>query len=256
MCVEPVDVQGKQAYADVMSFRACLLLAILAFAAPASAADRNFVVTDFEEIRLIGPHEVTTTPGRATIVRGSGDRQALDALIVETRDKVLTIRTRSTAISEAEKRPVRIAISAPLIRVVRLNGSGSISAADLSGAAVEASLTGSGTVAVGRIRGDMATLHVTGSGALRAAGNVRSIDASLRGAGTIDGASLNAADLKLVSAGSGTVTLAASRAANVSFAGSGTVNILGRPSCTVKNSGTGSVTCGAASDQKRPSASN
>jgi Putative auto-transporter adhesin, head GIN domain len=238
--------------------RRIILFVILAGAGavPARAAERNFVVTDFDEIRLIGPHEVTTTTARATTVRGSGERLALDALIVESRNRVLTIRTRTAAASDAEKRPVRIAVTAPQLRIVRLNGSGAMSVAELRGPAVEATLSGSGTILVGRIAGDLATLRLTGSGTLRANGQARSLDASLRGAGSIDGAGLIAADLKLISAGSGTVSLAATRSAAITSAGSGTVTVTGKAACTVKNAGTGTVSCGTRSGQTSPSSDN
>lgn len=232
------------------------LISMCAGTAPALAAERNFVVTDFDEIRLIGPHEMITTTGRATTVRGSGERLALDALIVESRNRVLTIRTRAAAASDAERRPVRISVTAPQIRIIRLNGSGAVSAAELRGPAVEATLTGSGTVAVNRMTGDLATLRLTGSGTLRALGQARSLDAGLRGAGTLDGVGLVVADLKLSSAGSGTATLTATRSAAVNSSGSGTVTVTGKAACTVKNAGIGSVNCGARSDQTSPSSDN
>jgi hypothetical protein len=89
-----------------------------------------------------------------------------------------------------------------------------------------------------------------GSGILTLAGTVATLNATVRGAGTFDGAKLAVSDLKLTSESAGAMTLSVKRAANVNMSGNGTVTILGSPACTVKNVGSGTVSCGSDQPQR------
>jgi hypothetical protein len=82
------------------------------------------------------------------------------------------------------------------------------------------------------------------------AGTVATLNATVRGAGTFDGAKLAVSDLKLTSESAGAMTLSVKRAANVNMSGNGTVTILGSPACTVKNVGSGTVSCGSDQPQR------
>lgn len=222
---------------------ACLFLVALV-PAQVAAAERTFVAVDFDEIRVIGPHAVTVVASRATTVRGSGNREALDALLVESRNRILTIRTAGATVSDAERQPVRITVTAPRLRAIRLNGAGAVRVAELRGTQVEASVSGGGTISVASVMADAAALKLSGSGSLSASGRVQSLDVTLRGSGSIAAPELQSSDLKLVAAGPGAVALSASRSAAVTASGAGTIAIGGRASCTIDNRGIGVVTCG------------
>lgn len=219
-------------------------LALVLSAAPVNAAERGFPITDFDEIRMFGPHRLTVSTARSTTVRAIGDRLALDSLIIESNGRILTIRSRSAVINDRERLPLTLVITVPRLKAVRLNGPGTVDVARLEGASAEAAVTGSGVLALRSVQADKLSLRVTGSAVLNAAGSAASLDAVVRGSATLEAPALKVADLKLSSVGPATTNLRASRTANVTATGTGTVTIAGNPSCSVQNLGTGTVACG------------
>jgi hypothetical protein len=115
---------------------------------------------------------------------------------------------------------------------------------------VAASLEGPGSLTIAAVAADRMDIGAVGSGVLTLAGTVATLNATVRGAGTFDGAKLAVADLKLTSESAGAVTLSVKRAANVTMSGNGAVKILGSPACTVKNVGSGTVSCGSDQPQR------
>lgn len=213
---------------------------------PAMAAQRSYSVSDFDEVRVIGAHAVAITIDRATRVRASGSQPALDTLAVEVQGRTLVIQTRAQTMSGAtvpSSAAATVTVSLPLLKNVRLQGAGSISATLMRGPQADVALAGSGSIAIARIEADRASLRLGGAGRIEAAGKVKELTADVRGAGELVADKLAAADLKLVSATSGRATLTATRSANVIHNGPGEIIVAGEPSCSVQNNGSGTVTC-------------
>jgi methionyl-tRNA synthetase len=120
----------------------------------------------------------------------------------------------------------------------------------LKGLRVAVSLEGPGSLTIAAVAADRMDIGAVGSGILTLAGTVATLNATVRGAGTFDGAKLAVSDLKLTSESAGAVTLSVKRAANVNMSGTGTVTILGSPACTIKNVGSGTVSCGSDQPQR------
>jgi Putative auto-transporter adhesin, head GIN domain len=222
-------------------------LLLLLLASPSPAAERRYSISDFERIRLVGAARIVVETGRATTVRASGDREALDDLLIEVADRTLVVQPTGGRVVTQEKpatRPVTIYITVPRISGARLNGSGAITLADFGGLQSDIALTGSGQISVARLKSDNLAVRLSGSGTLTLAGSAQKVDANVKGSGSLVAAKLDAADVKLTAASSGTVSMAARRTAGVIATGSGTVVIAGSPACTVQNIGTGVVTCG------------
>ncbi|MEK6637789.1 MAG: head GIN domain-containing protein [Pseudomonadota bacterium] len=229
--------------------RRAIPLILLALASTTHAAERRYSITDFDKIRVVGASRVIITTGRATTVRASADRDALDQLSIESLDRTLTIQPVGGTVAtdaRALAKPTTIYITLPLLSTAKLNGPGSISIAALRGIQTDVSLTGSGQISVAKVMADNLNARLSGSGTLTLAGRALKVDANIKGSGSVAASSLNVADLKLMAASSGTIAMSASRAAMVTSTGSGTVTIAGGPSCTVQNIGVGTVTCGKA----------
>ncbi len=223
-----------------------LTLLSLACAAPAVAAERTLSLTDFDRIHVEGGFIVEVRTGVATTGRILGTQAAIDVASVEVQGRQLTIRRdRSTWGSDAGHEPpaATVRITLPALSNIWVSGPAKVSVDRLKGLRVAASLEGPGSLAIGAVAADRMDIGAVGSGTLVLAGTVSTLNATLRGAGTLDGAKLVVADLKLTSESAGAVTLSVKRAANVTMTGSGAVTILGSPACTVKNVGSGTVSC-------------
>lgn len=224
------------------------IIAALALAStPALAAQRGYSLSDFDEVRVIGGHNVSITIGRASTVRASGTAQALDTLAVEVQGRSLIIQSRAqtmTGSTVPDRGAATLAITLPFLKTVRLQGSGSVAATLMRGAQADVALTGSGRIAIARIEADRALIRLSGAGRIEAAGRAKELTVDVRGAGDLAAEQLVANDLKLTSATSGRATLTATRSANVTANGPGEIVVAGKPSCTVQNNGSGSVDCG------------
>lgn len=229
------------------SARIAFALTILFCANAALAGERRYSVSDFDKIRVVGAAGVTVETGRATTVRATGDREAIEALSVEVQDRVLTVQPLGGIFNPETKRAKSTAIlfvTLPQLSGAKLNGSGSIKAAMLRGAQADVSLTGSGQITIARVLVDRLTVRLSGAGTMTLAGKALNVDASIKGAGNLAASALDTADLKLMAASSGLISMSAKRSATVTATGSGTVAIIGGPSCTVQNLGVGTVNCG------------
>lgn len=224
-----------------------LSIALLCVAHPALAAERSYSVTDFDEIRVIGAHRVTVVPGRATSVKASGASAALETLSVETQGRMLVVQSLTQSLSATPAKPagaVSLSITLPILKSVRLQGSGSINAAMMRGPQTDVALSGSGAISIARIEADRANVKLAGAGRIEAAGKVKDLTADVKGSGELAADKLVSADLKLTAATSGRAAFNASRTASVTATGSGEVIVGGDPACTVRNTGVGTVSCG------------
>ena len=233
----------------MISVRHSIPLILLTLGSATQAAERGYSVTDFDKIRVVGASRVIIETGRATTVRASGDRAALDLISIESLDRTLTIQPIGGYVaspSQASFKPPTVYITMPLLSTAKLNGSGAINIAVLRGIQADVSVTGSGQISVANVMADNLNMRLSGSGTLTLAGKALKTDANIKGSGSVAAGKLNVADLKLTAASSGAIDMSASRAAMVTSTGSGTVVIVGGPSCTVQNIGVGIVTCGKA----------
>lgn len=216
-------------------------------AVPASAADRAFMITDFDRIQVEGPYVVEVTNARGTTARGSGPANGLDSVSVTVVGKSLIIRPKRTGWAERGKdsyQAVTFRITTPHLRQASLGGSGRLAVRGMKNLKIDLVLSGSGTLSVSNMIADRLGLTVSGSGQATLQGNAANVVANVSGSGGIDAAALQAMDVVVTAQSSGTSSFAAKRSAKITSTGSGMVNIAGSPACTVNNVGSGSVLCG------------
>ena len=223
-----------------LAFAAAALVAL-----PAAAAERDFQVSNFNELGVVGPYDVTVVSGRAPTVHATGEQPDLDELKVEVKSGRLEIGPRDRLQWKVFKisKPVHIRVTVPSLSEVGLAGSGDINVDRLKGGKVSASVAGSGNLSVGTIDSRNAALSIAGSGDLVAAGRCDSADLSIAGSGDIRAAGLKCQSLSASVAGSGDIAAAASRTAKVSIMGSGDVTVTGGARCSVSKMGSGDARC-------------
>lgn len=227
--------------------RIMLPLALVIAAAPAQAAERRFVVTDFDRVQVDGPFEITLVTGQASSAVATGDTRALDRLDVEVQGRLLKVRRNISGwggYPGEREGPIAIALSTRTLRGAFVRGSGSMSIDGAKGLQLELSVTGSGRIAAEKVDADRVELGVVGSGSMALAGKAKMMRASIEGAGDLDAAQLAAQDIEINAGTSGEIKAAASRTAKINASGSGDIEIIGSPACTVAGRGSGSVACG------------
>ncbi|GGE92602.1 GIN domain-containing protein [Sphingomonas prati] len=211
---------------------------------PAPAATRGYTITSFDRIRVEGPFAVTLTTGAGSSARAEGpDGRMLSGVRLDMMGRTLVIRRDRDAIQGGTLRGIRIALTTPAILGATVVGAGSLTVATSRGARFDAGVSGAGSLAVTGLDTDLLNVTITGAGNTKFAGRTRALRAVVQGAGVIDAPDLATQDATIVSAGSGTITVAAARTAKVNATGAGAVTILGTPACTVASEGTVDVTC-------------
>jgi hypothetical protein len=223
-------------------------LVLLAAASPAGAGERRFMVSDFDRVRVEGPFEVVLVTGRPSSATASGTPQALDRVSIDVQGRTLRIRPNRSAWGgypgQAAGGPIRIAVSTRDLVAGAVAGPGSLAIDRAKGLRVELEVTGSGRIGLAAVEADQLILGLAGSGKITVAGKAKSLRASLRGTGDLDGATLRADDADIVTETAGLVALIVNRAAKVRANGIGEVVIGGAAACTVTGLGGGNVRCG------------
>lgn len=227
--------------------RPTLSIALALAAAPAAAAERRFVVTDFDRVQVEGPFEVTVRTGRPGSAVAKGSARALDRVDIEVQGRLLRVKSNLSGwggMPGEDAGPVTIELTAHGIRSANLRGPGSLSIDKAEAMRFDLSLSGNGRIAIDRIEADTANLVLIGSGRILLGGEAKRLRASVQGAGDLEASKFVAQDAEISSGTTGLVTVGVERAAKVNVGGPGDVEIIGSPACTVTRRGSGRVACG------------
>jgi hypothetical protein len=220
-------------------------LIAVASAVPASAAERNFMVTDFSRIRVDGPYSVKLTTGVAPFAKATGSSSALDKLSVEVEGQTLIIRKSQSGwggFPGDNPGPVTIAVGTHDLAAIWLNGSGALKVNSLKGPSLDISLVGAGSISIDKLTVDHLGVGASGSGSVVLAGTAIETGASGSGTSSIDAHALTAKNATIGASGAAVVKLAATNTAKVNGEGAVTVDLSGKPSCTLNIDGPASVT--------------
>jgi len=233
------------------------LLALLA-AAPASAEDRRYPLTDFDRVIIEGPYVVHIVAGRPTAATASGSRQALDLLTLDQQGQLLRIRRNRTAsagysspIAPVPAGVITIELNARTLRSVRIIGPTQLTVEGARGLNLELSAEGSGTIHATGIDAENLSIALIGSGSLDVAGATRALTGNFQGTGEIRAAELRASRANIVSTNSGAIALRVDGPATITSNGLGEIRVSGRPDCTIRGYTPEQVICGP-SNQRQP----
>ena len=229
--------------------RLLLAFAVLAAAAaPATAAERRYSVTDFDRIEVEGPYIVRLTTGRTTSAVANGSQAALDRATVDVSGGTLRIRrnrTSWTGEGGGQTSPLTIEVVTRTLRSAWLIGPASLEIENIEGLRVNLTVQGSGSLRATNVAADNLSIGLAGSGRLELSGTAETLTADIQGTGDVDAAQLRAENATITPTTSGTIALEVSNAAIVPSLGLGTLAIIGQPPCTVHGPNSTSR-CGAA----------
>lgn len=226
-----------------MSMRpAFTLLAAALLAAPATAAERRFDLSGFDQVAVAGSDDVVIRQGSGFAVVASGEAADLDRLDVRVDKGVLKIGRKSGSWSWSGK-DVTIAVTLPALHGLSLAGSADVQVDKGGGDRFDMQLAGSGTLRLASLDTRTANVTVSGSGDVKVAGRCGALNVKMAGSGDADLAGLACTNAAISVAGSGNVNAHATGQASIRVAGSGDVRVSGGARCTRKVAGTGNVTC-------------
>ena len=225
-------------------FTRTVLMAAVLVAAPALAAERSFPVGSFDRLAASNRADIRVSTGKTASVRAGGNEAAIEKLDVRVEDGILKIGTRKGMNWSWGNDPLAIVVTVPMLREVRLSGSGNVVVDVVKVPGFKAGVTGSGNLQLPSVTAETSAFSVSGSGQVMAAGSSTAVSASVAGSGDLDIGALKARTADISVAGSGNVTSFASTSAVISVAGSGDVMVRGGARCSVSKRGSGTVDCG------------
>jgi hypothetical protein len=210
--------------------------------------ERDYSVGNFDRIDLAGAYDVTVRTGSDPSVHAKGNEKAVERLVVEVRDGILTIHPRKHngfpwGFSNSGK--VNLQITVPALRGAELAGAGDLRIDKVTGDRFTGSITGAGNLTVDQLEVGDLNIAIAGSGDAKASnGRAKKAEYEITGSGGIDAAGIATQTASVSIAGSGDVMAHASDSADVNIMGSGNVEVKGGAKCSVSKAGSGDVRCG------------
>lgn len=190
------------------------------------------------EVVLLGPDSVAIRTGETLAIEVEGADEIKQRLRFAREDGALAItRTKGEGRGTAT-----VIVTMPSPRKLTVGGSGTMTAAELTGDA-EANILGSGALEVAGISADRLSVNVAGSGSMKGAGKTDKLDLDVLGSGSADLARLSADDVEVTIAGSGGATFQSDGEVDAEILGSGSVTVRGDARCKVNSIGSGRLVC-------------
>ncbi len=190
-----------------------------------STTSKEFSVSDFDGIRNGFACHVILTQGPTFKVTAEGQQNVLDNLILDVRDKTLTIKY-DRPVKRAAR--VNISITMPDLELVALSGSGSIETtrhfADLDD--LDIRVSGSGRINLD-IEAEDVDNRISGSGSITLLGSAEHVVAQISGSGRLKAEDLRAQTGKFSISGSGHAYVHVDDEIDANISGSGHVKYKG-----------------------------
>ncbi|MBV7256388.1 DUF2807 domain-containing protein [Pacificimonas sp. WHA3] len=227
-------------------FTAASSTLMLMSCAPVHAAEKSWMVGNFEKIEVGGAFNVEIVTGSAQGVTASGPQEEIDRLVVEVNGRTLELGNRKSDKWfdwSSSKGRLNITVTVPRLSSARLGGSGDVNVDNMVGDEVSLAVSGAGDLSVGNVTAETLNIAVSGSGDIGAAGRCRDGSYRISGSGSIEAEELTCTTLDARIAGSGDILASASRTAKGSVAGSGDISVSGGAKCESEIKGSGTVTC-------------
>jgi Putative auto-transporter adhesin, head GIN domain len=227
------------------------VLCAVTMTAPATAGDRNFSVSNFDRIRVIGPYVVDLETGKPPSAKAIGSPQSQDRVSITQVGEMLIIRTNSAAWSGVQGKKygtARLKITVPMLKSASVEGNGILNITAIKGQRVQLGITGSGMLSVAKVQADLLDVSLAGDGTAALSGTAQKAIIYGRGNASLKGALLKAKAVELTWQSAGNAEIEAVTLAKINSTGSGNVTVTGtRVACTVDAAGAGDVMCNGAS---------
>ena len=229
--------------------RRLLALALIAFAVPAHAEDRNFLTTNFERVRVDGPFEVRVAVGGGVYgARASGEGKSIDLLDISVQGNTLIVRRRIRTIGEpvTNEGPAPIVyVTVPSLKGGVVIGGGRLKVeGKLQEQRIDFQVTGAGAITAAGIDAQDVYVTLIGNGAVSLTGRSAHARLMTNGNGAISAGGLDVGDLMVRLDGPGATEASARYTADLITTGLGSITVAGNPKCVAKAPSGGPITCG------------
>ena len=215
-------------------------VALVAIAAPAGAATRNFGITGFTKIRVDGPYKVSLATGVAPFARATGSGPALDRLTIEVRGDTLVVQANKSGwggYPGESPGPVEVSVGTHELGNAWVNGAGALLIDRVGGLSFALSVQGSGRAEIGSADADQLNVSLVGTASARLIGRAKKLTALVRGLSALDAAGLAATDASIGAEGAATIDANVTNEATVDATGPAVIRLTGRPGCTLRTGG-------------------
>lgn len=175
-------------------------------------------------------------------VEVTGQQNVLNVLETYLSNNRLVIKYENDVRVKSGER-VRVVISAPLVNILRVSGSGNIITTGLMNPGyMDMDVSGSGDIRISELYTGPIDANISGSGSITVnTGLAAEEDIKINGSGDIDLESVIAKKASTITSGSGSIKVNVSESLNSIISGSGSVYYRGNPSVSSKVSGSGRV---------------
>ncbi len=220
-----------------------LAAAIVAIAAPADAAVRNFSITSFTKIRVSGPYKVNVATGVAPFARANGSPTAIDRVAIEARGDTLIVQSNPSwgGYPGTDPGPVEVTVGTHDLASASLIGSGSVAIDRVKALGFTLTVQGSGAADIGNVTADQLNVSLEGTAVAKLRGKAGKVTTLVRGMSTLDAGHLETPSADISVDGTATIDANVTDTVRVNGWGPATVRLTGRPACTLKVSGSASV---------------
>jgi hypothetical protein len=209
----------------IFSMMASLLTVSIAFNASAQTVTRN--VSGYNGITCGGPFNVFIKIDGTESVKLDVDANIVDDIKTEVENGILKVEFKDHWKSHRNIQHANIYISAKTVEYLANSGSGNSTVdGTMTGEHAKIALSGSGNIKTA-VKSGTLDLKISGSGSIDVKGSTGMADCRISGSGEINGRSLKTETVEASIAGSGSISLIASKTVSARISGSGSVNYSG-----------------------------
>ncbi len=207
---------------------------------PGAPTTRTHNLSNVEEVELRTSGHLTIVAGDSEALTVNAGMNIIDNLTYEIRDGTLVL---DAIASDSGWNQISYTLVVPGLRVIRLAGSGDISAADVFRGTGTLEVSGSGSASLDANNTSDLRVTIEGSGDVTIVGASTSLELSSEGSGNFNGKDLQTNSATLELSGSGSAQVAVSQSLDAHVSGSGDLSYTGQPAdITSSITGSGEIT--------------
>jgi hypothetical protein len=193
----------------------------------------------FSQVESRGSFRVVIIPDDATRVEVKAESNVIPYIETWSDGTTLIVEYRD-GYNIHEHYPVEVFLHTPVLKSIRLSGSGKVESGSFASEQVDLQISGSGNIDCGFVTGHL-TANVSGSGNLNIAGVALSSNLKISGSGQIYAYNFSQKSCLANISGSGNIVTDVDENLEVRISGSGSFYYLGNPVITSHISGSGKV---------------
>ncbi len=197
-------------------------------------------VGDFDEVTLSGVGNLSITQTGSESLTIEAEDNILPLLTSEVHGRRLVLGTEPGT-HFSPKKPIRFTLTVKDLSAVRISGAGNAEIPALGTPSLRLEISGAGNMTVTGLAAESVEVTLSGAGSMTCAGEVRSQDVRISGAGSYHGEDLASVTARALISGTGSAHLRVSELLDARVSGVGSIVYSGSPSVRKSVSGVGRI---------------